>query len=529
MLLSTSSTPTSSLPAVARKRLEGTPQQERFWSHLLSTDRDILLEARAGTGKSSSCREGMHRLLEAVTAHQVAPAIRYCCFNKKIADEFRIGCPSGAEVGTMHSFGFRELRNTFQSTIAERDQQPKTFKLIDRLYGEKAFTKQLRRVLAEVVSACKNAAITPDLAPMPHEVDIIVENLDIRLPKFTESAMISGIAADILRESAKETKVIDFDDMLWLPVVHRLDFKQIDYLFIDEVQDLNNVQLAMVRLLNIKGVNIFVGDPFQSVYGFRGATDAIDKIRDGFTPDVMPLTVSFRCPQSVVDLARRLVPDFEAAPNAIEGTIQEVRDLTIDRLSLGDFVLCRLNAPIISMCLNMIEAGIPALVRGRDVGERLIDFAYAAGFHGAITRTEFLAAVDRYFEAERSRLDEKDGADAAIESLTDRHSALMAISRSCSSLDAIIPSIRKTFTDNVADPSRVVTFSTIHRAKGSEANRVFLIDAPERKSQRREAAVSLIDQSQERNLCYVALTRARESFTFASSDRSIDQWIGQPS
>ena len=72
----------SGSPTPARTRLQGSPQQEAFWAGLLDESAgNLLLDARAGTGKSTSCREGMWRLME----RGGSPRIRYCCFNKAIA------------------------------------------------------------------------------------------------------------------------------------------------------------------------------------------------------------------------------------------------------------------------------------------------------------------------------------------------------------------------------------------------------------------------------------------------------------
>jgi superfamily I DNA/RNA helicase len=114
--------------------------------------------------------------------------------------------------------------------------------------------------------------------------------------------------------------------MIWLPIVLRLPIEKYDWVFVDEAQDLNKSQLELVHnLVNETGRVCCVGDRHQSIYGFRGAdVDAIPRlIRELNEVKVLPLTVSWRCPSSVVGLAQQLVPQFQAAPDAPEGTIEE--------------------------------------------------------------------------------------------------------------------------------------------------------------------------------------------------------------
>ena len=101
-----------------------------------------------------------------------------------------------------------------------------------------------------------------------------------------------------------------------------------------------------------------------------------------------------------------------------------------------------------------------------------------------------------------------------IESVCDRTAGLHAVLSTCDSPGQVEPAINDLFSDDVrGGDARTVLFSTIHRAKGLEAARVWLLDAPVKQPK------AEWEEQQQRNLSYVALTRAKESLTFVAMPR----------
>ena len=96
----------------------------------------------------------------------------------------------------------------------------------------------------------------------------------------------------------------------------------------------------------------------------------------------------------------------------------------------------------------------------------------------------------------------------------DRIETLRAFAVEARDLTDLEHAINSMFADDVVD---MVTLSTIHKAKGGEAPRVVVLD-PRRMPARGARAEWEIQQ--ERNLCYVAYTRAKEELVFASLDGS---------
>ena len=488
---------------IARTRLRGTAQQEAFWSALQDEGGGhVILEARAGTGKSTSCREAMWRLLE----DDGSLAIRYCCFNRSIADEFRAKAPRGVDVGTMHSFGLRALGRAAGAKI----EGQRSYLVMDAIGGKQSRSE--RKATATLVSLAKNHALRPDQPELESALFDLIDHYQVET--WGRTGRVVELATKVLDQSAASATLIDFDDMLWLPVLMGLDFPGLDFLFIDEAQDLNPVQHALAERLAGSGRTVIVGDPRQAIYGFRGAdTDSIPKLRERLGAQTLPLTVTFRCPQSHVALARKIVPDFEAAPSNPEGTIARPGVEGVEQLAgPGDLVLCRAKAPLVKTCLSFVRQRRRAVMRGRAFGDQLGTLA-RRWLDSSATVADFAIALRRWRDSELAKLESREGCEDLIEQVQDKADCLDAIAGSCAATPEIPEAIRQLFDDQ-ADPARFTTFSTVHRAKGSEARRVFFVDVPYSEARDKKRPPSPWELRQRENLRYVALTRSLNSLYF---------------
>lgn len=496
--------PSLAISSGRNRVIRGSEQQEDFWEELLDGSGHILLEARAGSGKSTSAREGMWRLME--TPDRLA--IRYCCFNKKIADEFAERCPPGVEVGTMHRFGLAAIGKAFGRPVIDAN---KSYSILDGIDGGAGLKRYLRKSIAVLVGHAKNHAMRPDDPEIIGKLVDLVFDYDIET--WNREVDVLFWAIKVLEVAATQTSIVDFDDMLWLPVLHDIRFPAPDFLFIDEAQDLNPVQHLMAKQMCSAGRIIIIGDPFQSIYAFRGAdSESIPRLRETLDAKVMPLTVSFRCPWSHVDLARELVPDFEAAPDAPQGEIRKGDIGLVDDAVPGELVLCRANAPIVAACLRFIARLRPAIVRGRAIGDQLNSVVRKVGESATIA--EFGRNLDRWQAGEVNRLSARDGTDNLIEQVYDKVGCLQAIASACSDPAQIPSAIARLFSDD--DSSGRVTFSTVHRAKGSEARRVSYIQIPYGEKRDKVRPPQQWEMDQRRNLRYVALTRSLDTLTLIS-------------
>lgn len=89
---------------------------------------------------------------------------------------------------------------------------------------------------------------------------------------------------------------------------------------------------------------------------------------------VLPLSITYRCGKEIVKLAQTEVPDFTAHESAPDGSVSAGYDANklLSEASSGDMVISRTNAPLTSLCLNLLKMGKRAAIKGRDVAEGLI-------------------------------------------------------------------------------------------------------------------------------------------------------------
>lgn len=504
----------ATLPSAGKRLTHGTDEQQYIWERMLRSDANLLIEARAGSGKSAVCREGQHRLLE----QDPGLAIRYAVFNKSNADEFRSSCPPGVDVGTLHAFGFGAIRKAFQSSL----EKNKSYLILDQLPNAGKVPRYLRRPIAQLVSQAKNQAIIPP--PTGDCCDEIQASLTrlidyYGINAYSQPATVAEVAQEVLSRSAEMTELVDFDDMLWMAGLYRdqVEFPRCDVLFLDEVQDLNPAQFAMLPGLCRSGRVVAVGDRWQAIYAFRGAdVESMDTLsgilqRKPNGMELGTLTVTWRCPRSHVNLARNYVNDIKAREGAAEGTIGNATEASaVSKYRPGDMVLSPTNAPLVGTALRLIQMRRKAFVRGRAIGDSLVSIVRACGEQRTIESLSL--AVERWKNRELSRLCGKDGMEDVIEQVQDRAASVEAILSTCDSPGEVEGRITELFSES-GPAGDCVLLSTIHRAKGLEAERVHLLEVPTRQAKTHWEA------QQQINLRYVALTRSLDSLTFVQVEK----------
>lgn len=491
-------------PVSRKGRLDGTDQQEAFWSAVTDTDANIVLEARAGTGKSTSCREAIWRLMEADPSARTA----YVAFNRAIADEFKEQLPPGSSATTMHSAGLSAVRDAFPH-IGGPDRK-KMWRHVDAIFPRRdASTRKAKAAALRLTSLCKGFLID---SPDPDTLGRLCASFGVNLPIGLRSVTFDAVPR-LLAKSLDDTAAIDFDDMVWLPVKLGLNFPETDLLFVDEAQDLNPCQHALVQLAAGSGRLAVVGDPRQAIYGFRGAdsrsmatlAECLAGRPRGLT--MLPLTKTRRCPTSHVDLVNPIVPDFEAMVGAKGGRIDSDSDRTA--LVPGVMTLCRTNAPLVSLAFKLVGANVPVAIQGKDLGEGLAKLIES---FDATTAADLTFRVERYRASELNRLDQIDGSEDDIERLQDSCDCINAAAVGCITADDVSGRVRTLFVDcKKADQGSCVLLSSVHRAKGREAEHVAIL-SPEQLPHPMARSPQAVEQ--EHNIAYVAGTRSLHRLSF---------------
>lgn len=471
--------------------------QQAIFDWMKTGEGNLIVEAVAGSGKTRT-------IVEALKFTDSSQLVAFVAFNSHIAKELKSRAPSHVYTATLHSLGFSAIRAAFGKVEVD---EYKLDKILDEFIPrpdryapqeEKSENKLKRGVISKLVSMAKATLVD---ATNESAVMDMCDRYGIDLNGYQKEFV--ALLPDVLNRCMARTQVIDFDDMVWLPVVLNLDCTKYDWLFVDECQDLNKTQIALVLLsIALAGRVVCVGDRRQSLYGFRGAdTEAVENIIAALNAKTMPLSICYRCPSSHLDMAREIVPQIEARPNAPEGNVQTITEANLLGLvKLGDMVICRINAPLVPVAFELIRRGIKAVVRGRDIGKNL---AQLSDNLGGETMEEFYAHLGDYSSKEMQRLEYRNALDSQVQSLTDKVNTLYAVAQEVDQPSQIGRKIESIFSDDVEG----IVLSSVHRAKGLEANRVFIL-RPELMPMVRENQQAW-EKVQELNCKYVALTRSK--------------------
>lgn len=196
-----------------------------------------------------------------------------------------------------------------------------------------------------------------------------------------------------------------------------------------------------------------------------------------------------------------------SSPTAPLGSVKTETSWHSSSLLPSDIILCRNTAPLVSVAFRLLRFGVPCKIAGKEIGAGLVKLA--KGFDGTGLRVfKQDLGLWRHKELDKATKKRKFYLCGNIE---DKAQALLAIADGVQSVPELITKIEELFRER---PS-VLTLSTIHRAKGQEYPRVFILDRHLMPSKYASQPWQLV---QERNLHYVAVTRAKLDLVYVNSE-----------
>lgn len=545
-----------------------TPEQQAIFKFVQTGQLHGIIDAVAGAGKTTT-------IMECARYVESQRDILFCAFNKSIETEikrkFRELNMNDITVKTIHALGWQILQSN------NRSGHPLT--LEDKKYRELLNNPDLREQLIpwyEKIIEINGIDLNSLEDRQQFAAKNIITNVNIRLldinqkyrstltkdtlGDFRQLVLHFGIFNEIEAQKADFTKElsyylechrilleagntfsqrtmkIDFTDMLYLPYIWSLSpVNKYDFLFIDECQDLSKAQFAVAAKYGRSGGRILaVGDPQQSIYGFTGADiDSFDRVKDFTRATLLPLTTCFRCPQKMIDLAKHFRPDITGSKTepGIINTILFKDAVEIARP--GDLIISRTKAPLVLLVFKFIDKNIKVKIHEDEVEEIINElkniFKHAElntnipsspyGFEGirrdVLNRWEWIIkqkaeriidATDRSLHIEK----EKDYLKEKLDFLNNKYEQWK---QECPTLLAILRKIKEyiSATDNP------IKLSTIHRAKGLENDRVFIINYDELPMTKPDQKAW--EKVQESNLKYVAVTRAKKELILVKTPK----------
>ena len=281
-------------------------------------DGPLLILAGAGSGKTKTLT---HRIAYLIGELKVFPSrILAVTFTNKAAKEMRQRLAQLLDeeadnrqfmpwMGTFHSICVRILRMDGahigldrRFLIYDTDDQVSLMKQIMKARGLTDKDIKPRAVLSVISNAKNEMRSAEDFS------------MSARGPREQKIAELFFAYEKALKEAA----ALDFDDLLTKtvellrnsPEIRRKWQRQFEYILIDEYQDTNAVQYALIKLLVNERRNLcVVGDDAQSIYSFRGAdyTNILNFERDFPGTTVVKLEQNYRSTGAILDLANSLI------------------------------------------------------------------------------------------------------------------------------------------------------------------------------------------------------------------------------
>lgn len=545
-----------------------TPEQEDIFDFVRSGEGHGIIDAVAGAGKTTT-------IMECARFADDPGRVLFCAFNNSIAKEIdrkfkERGMPE-VVVKTIHALGYQILRENsdyaarielreykYRAIFKSEDMQKKLRPFVRQLlhlhglnpdqkdsrkvFARKNLLFRLERRLLEINQKHRSILNGPKFEAFEEMVRHygLFTHPEESSKIFREELELYHAMSRLLlkagTELAARSQIIDFTDMIYLPFVWKLNAAiKYDWIFIDECQDLSKAQFAVAAKYGKPGSRILaVGDPRQSIYGFTGAdVESFGRVKRMTRATQLPLTTCFRCPTSIIALAKEIRPDIVGAKTEA-GTITPVDIEAVTELALpGDLIISRFRAPILLLIFDFIDRNVKVRVAEDEasefIGELKMLFKQAELQASIKRRYKTFEALKETVFARNMWVIRQNAAKIAkaaereiyLESETQYLEKRLAFlhkkhekwQKKCRTVSAILERI-KAFVSAKKD---AIKLSTIHRAKGLEEKRVFVLDFDQlpfaRQGQRDWEKV------QELNLKYVAITRASEQlFVVESAD-----------
>ena len=491
------------------------PYQEKIFDFIVHGNGNAVISAKAGSGKTSTC-------VTAIKLIKPKNKVMFLAFNKSIAEELsqKLKDYPNVEVRTSHSLGFAIIRKNVEGEVELDEFKYRRYvksNISELTTIDVTLTKnQLYNYIESICALVDFARF--NLAQTAEEVKSLAVKYDV--PIFFDEC---DVVIKVLEWGKTELNSIDYTDMVWLPVELSMNARafQKDFIFIDECQDQSLMSIELFLKCFKRGTRfIAVGDEDQCINTFCGSSEeAFQYMKDYPKTSQFDLPICYRCPKTVVELAKTLVPDIECREDAPKGDI--IEKCWTSSLRSGDMVLCRSKAPLLKVYTKLLRKGIQCYIKGQDIGTNLKKLIEEVDIEELNTNLKsdgvFVRLYDNLFEI-RNKLMESKGLDYQDATLTsyitnmyDMIKALTVLAENYTTKTELLSHI-----DEIFDETREgVILSTIHKAKGLEADNVYILCNSSMPS---SLAKKEWEKNAEQNLIYVAYTRAKKKLGFISEE-----------
>jgi len=497
-----------------KKDIEWSHYQLAIYDFIQNGQGNAVIEACAGSGKSTS-------LVKCLDFIGEDKRILITAFNKDIVNVLTKKTKNRTNVSsmTMHSLGLQMLRTNFRDKSLELDEfKYRSFVStnLKKLTSIDTYALGKKDFLRYVDNICKYIDFGRYyLCQTVKDLDFIEDRYEI-----DTIADEKAVAIQSMEWGKRNLDTIDYTDMVWLPNMlncqpYGLKF---DWIAVDEAQDLNCAQRELLlKCRKISTRMLIFGDSDQCLYSFSGSDpDSFNILKSLPNTISLPLSISYRCADNIVSYAKQLVPTIEKNTEGRKGEI--IENAKIEDVNDGDMIVCRNNAPLMKIYNSFIKEGKKCFVRGKDIGnnlKRIVKNTKKENLYKDLSKDGvFVRLYSNLFDARDTlMLNSNIDLDTAMQSSLivnrlDTIKALEVLADGINTTDELLEKISNVFSDRKKNG---ISLSTIHKAKGLEADRVFVAckSLMPSKSAKKDWEIK-----QEYNLMYVAYTRAKNTLGF---------------
>jgi DNA helicase-2/ATP-dependent DNA helicase PcrA len=496
-----------------------TAEQQAIVSAATGSKTSLMIQAFAGCSKTTT--------LELVA--RALPSdlpILYIVFNLKNKKEAEARFPPNVVVKTINGLGHGAWAKAIGKRLTLDDR--KLGKLVTAIAKERGFNPSTDQWsgIRELVTKAMQVGLVPSNYSQRGLVEDTQEtwnDLADSCGVFEQVEVLTSIAREVLDASIKQgfSGIISFDDQIYLSVLFHGVFPRFPLVLVDEAQDQSMLNIKMISRTAADRL-IVVGDDKQACYLWRGAAgDAMKQLRVLRAEWIdLPLATTFRCPKVVVARQQKHAPGFKAWEQCKDGEHirfpkkppQDAPDeqphwIWTDVPNGGTAaVICRNNAPILSLAFKLLAQGTAVVMLGRDIGKGLVALSKKLLPRDDLQRDQCAALIEDWRNKEVAFAN-ANGQERKAEGINDRADCLLAVLGS----EGVQHSgdLRSKLEALFARENGKVTLSSIHRAKGLEWDTIVHLDPwriPSKYAKRDPAQLV-----QEWNLKYVAETRTKHT------------------
>jgi len=468
---------------------------------------NMIISAVAGSGKTTT-------IVKALSLIPSTKKVIMLAFNKKIAEELtnRVALPN-VQIKTFHAIGLQVCRNLCRNPVIDNNKLRNIIQQYAEYFDIDTFGVKGWNSLSKILSIGKNSGIGCIYSNEESSWIDVINHHDIFNDEEPDLHVIIPALIKCLNKNNSIHNIIDFDDMVYFPILFDLSFPKYDWVFADEVQDASEInRKSLSNLVKSNGRLCVVGDPHQAIYGFRGAdSNSMASLKAEFGCKELPLSVSYRCARQIVVEAQSIVSHILSSDHAEVGSVNQLKDYSADNFisAKTSAVICRNTAPLLTMTYSFISRGIPAIMLGRDIGKGII------GLIKSFKCRDVSGLADKLDGWKNKMLDKCKDDEKSADAIMDKYECVNIFIRNTSQkvTESLITEIEKFFSDDAE--SGKITLSTVHKSKGLEWDRVFILD--KNKFYPKWATKQWM-KDQEKNIHYVAITRAKNELIYINSD-----------